>query len=101
MEEIKAYIRGWLGHYYVASIKTVLQDWNQWLRRRLRAYIWKQWKKPKTRVKNLRKLGIPEEQAYTWGNTRLGYWRVAGSQILNCSITNEKLALECVLKLSK
>lgn len=92
MEEIKVYIRGWLGHYYVASIKTVLQDWNQWLRRRLRAYIWKQWKKPKTRVKNLRKLGIPDEQAYMWGNTRLGYWRVAGSQILSCSITNEKLA---------
>ncbi len=92
MEEIKVYIRGWLGHYYVASIKTVLQEWNQWLRRRLRAYIWKQWKKPKTRVKNLRKLGISEEQAYMWGNTRLGYWRVAGSQILCCSITNEKLA---------
>ncbi len=92
MEEIKVYIRGWLGHYYVASIKTFLHDWNQWLRRRLRAYIWKQWKKPKTRIKNLRKLGIPEQQAYMWGNTRLGYWRVAGSQILCCSITNEKLA---------
>ena len=55
-------------------------------------YIWKQWKVPKTRVQNLRKLGISEEQAYQWGNTRLGYWRIAGSAVLSRSITNEKLA---------
>ena len=40
----------------------------------------------------LKKLSIPEYQAYQWGNTRLGYWRIAGSAILKCSITNEKLA---------
>ena len=44
-------------------------------------------------MQNLKKLGIPEWQAYQWGNTRLGYWRVAGSAILSRSITNEKLAL--------
>ena len=54
-------------------------------------YIWKQWKKPKTRVQNLQKLGIPKEQAYQWENTRLGYWRIAGSAVLSRSITNEKL----------
>ena len=44
------------------------------------------------RVENLKKLGIPEKFAYMWGNSRLGYWRVANSQILKCSITNERLA---------
>ncbi|MDU0331791.1 group II intron reverse transcriptase/maturase [Paenibacillus barengoltzii] len=92
MEDVKVYIRGWLGHFYVADMKRILQGWNEWLRRRLRMYIWKQWKKPRTKVQNLRKLGIPEWQAYQWGNTRLGYWRVAGSAILQRSITNEKLA---------
>lgn len=58
---------------------------------RMRMYIWKQWKKPRMKVQNLRKLGIPEWQAYQWGNTRLGYWRIAGSVVLNRSITNEKL----------
>ncbi len=43
--------------------------------------------------KTLRKLGISPGQAHQWGNTRLGYWRVAGSQILKCSITDKKLAL--------
>ena len=55
-------------------------------------YIWKQWKKPKTRVANLRKLGGPADKAYRWGNSRLGCWRIAGSPVLKCSITNERLA---------
>lgn len=92
MEKVKVYIRGWIGHFYVADMKRILQGWNEWLRRRFRMYIWKQWKKPRTKVQNLRKLGIPEGQAYQWGNSRLGYWRIAGSPVLSCSITNEKLA---------
>lgn len=93
MENVKVYLRGWLGYYYIAQMKQTLQSWSEWLRRRLRMYIWKQWKKPKTKVANLCKLGVSEEKAYQWGNTRLGYWRIAGSPILQCSITNEKLAL--------
>lgn len=92
MEDVKVYIRGWIGHFYVADMRRILQGWNEWLRRRVRMYIWKQWKKPRTRVQNLGKLGIPEWQAYQWGNTRLGYWRIAGSAVLNRSVTNEKLA---------
>ncbi|MCC3380262.1 group II intron reverse transcriptase/maturase [Paenibacillus farraposensis] len=92
MEKVKVYIRGWIGYFYVADMKRILQSWNEWLRRRMRMYIWKQWKKPKTKVQNLRKLRIPEWQAYPWGNTRLGYWRIAGSAILQRSVTNEKLA---------
>ncbi|QWU13764.1 group II intron reverse transcriptase/maturase [Paenibacillus sophorae] len=92
MEKVKVYIRGWIGYYYVADMKRILKSWSEWLRRRLRMYIWKQWKKPRTKVQNLRKLGIPEWQAYQWGNSRLGYWRIAGSPVLSRSITNEKLA---------
>lgn len=92
MEKVKVYIRGWLNHFYVADMKRILQNWSEWLRRRMRMYIWKQWKKPRTKVENLRKLGIPEWQAYQWGNTRLGYWRIAGSPVLTRSITNKRLA---------
>ena len=91
MEKVKVYIRGWLGYFHIADMKRIAVEWDSWLRRRFRMYIWKQWKKPKTRVQNLQKLGIPKEQAYQWGNTRLGYWRIAGSAVLSRSITNEKL----------
>ena len=91
MEKVEVYIRGWLGYFHIADMKRIAVGWDSWLRRRFRMYIWKQWKKPKTRVQNLQKLGIPKEQAYQWGNTRLGYWRIAGSAVLSRSITNEKL----------
>ena len=89
---IKVFMRGWLGYYGIAEIKNEIQDWNEWLRRRIRMYIWKQWKLPRTRVKNLIKLGMPEWEAYRNGNTRKGYWAIAGSGILHHTITNERLA---------
>lgn len=92
MENVKVYIRGWLGYFGIASIKNTMEEWDGWLRRRFRMYIWKQWKNPRTRVKNLKKLGMPDWQAYRNGNTRKGYWAVAGSGILTHTITNKRLA---------
>ena len=89
---IKVYMRGWLKYYAVAKIENLMKEWNGWLRRRIRMYIWKQWKKPRTRVTNLKKLGMPKWQAYRNGNTRKGYWAIAGSGILTHTITNEGLA---------
>ena len=91
MQKIKVYIRGWLGYFGIASMKTTMQEWDGWLRRRFRCYIWKQWKNPRTRVKNLMKLGMPQWQAYRNGNSQKGYWAVAGSGILTHSITNNRL----------
>ena len=92
MRNVKVYIRGWLGYFGIASMKTTMREWDGWLRRRLRMYIWKQWKKPKARVGNLMKLGMPKWKAYRNGNSRKGYWRVAGSGILTQTVTNERLA---------
>lgn len=92
MERVKTYIQGWLGYFGIASKKTTMQEWDAWLRRRFRMYIWKQWKKPKTRVMNLIKLGMPQWQAHRNGNSRKGYWAVAGSGILTHTITNKRLA---------
>ena len=79
-------------HYALGSRKRTLMSWVEWMRRRFRMYIWKQWKKPRTKVANLRKLGIQADKAYQWGNSRLDYWRIAGSPALQRSITNERLA---------
>ena len=92
MQEVKEFIRGWIGYFRAADMKRTLMSWDKWMRRRIRMYIWKQWKKPKTKVANLRKLGGPADKAYRWGNSRLGCWRIAGSHVLKCSITNERLA---------
>ncbi|MEE1281748.1 MAG: group II intron maturase-specific domain-containing protein, partial [Acutalibacteraceae bacterium] len=67
--KLNEYMRGWLGYYGIAEMGTLMKQWNEWLRRRIRMYIWKQWKLPRTRVKNLMKLGMPDWQAYRNGNT--------------------------------
>ena len=63
LEKIKVYARGWLNYYGIASMKNNIDDINGWLYHRIRMCIWKQWKKPRTKYKNLVKLGIPEHYA--------------------------------------
>ena len=92
MKNVKTFMQGWLGYYSVAEMQATMEDWNKWLRRRIRMYIWKQWKTPRTRIRNLVRLGVPEWRAYRNGNSRKGYWAIAGSGIVNHAITNERLA---------
>jgi hypothetical protein len=89
--ELGRYTKGWLGYFRLASLSAKVQEWDGWIRRRLRSYIWKQWKKVKTKYKSLKKLGIEDEKAWMWANSRKGYWRIARSPILSMSITNEML----------
>ena len=91
MEKQKLYIRGWLNYYGLADMKTTAQSLDQWLRRRYRMYIWKQWKKPKTRFKNLMKLGIPEYHAKLSAGTRKAYWTASNFPAVKRAITNERL----------
>ena len=92
MKKIQIYMTGWLAYFGIASMKNTITEWNGWLRRRIRMYIWKQWKKPKTRVQNLIRLGMEPWKAYRDGNTRKGYWAVAGSGTLHTTITDKRLA---------
>ena len=73
MKNVKQYMTGWLNYYGIASMKTRMEEWNGWLRRRFRQYIWKQWKKPRTKLRNLLKLGIPEKYAWMTAMCRRGY----------------------------
>jgi group II intron reverse transcriptase/maturase len=91
LDELKTFSRGWLGYYSIADMGTKTAALNEWIRRRIRQYLWKQWKKIKTRHDNLARLGIPDGKAWEWANSRLGYWRVAGSWILTRSLTNQYL----------
>ena len=63
-QKLKEYVRGWIGYYYLADMKRLLMETDEWLRRRIRMSIWKSWKKPKTRIANLIKCGIPKREVY-------------------------------------
>ena len=80
--------RGWINYFGIADAKRKLKLLDSWIRRRLRACLWKQWKKTKTKYKNLIKLGISKSQAYQFANTRKGYWRISKSPILDIALNN-------------
>ena len=75
-------IRGWVNYFQLADMKGLMQQLDEWTRSRIRMVTWKRWKRVKTRFANLRQLGVDEERAWMWANTRKGYWRVAHSPIL-------------------
>lgn len=88
---LKQYITGWVNYFKLANMSKVLIETDKWYRRRLRMVIWKQWKRIRTRFRNLKKLGIPQFQAKMFSNTRKGYWHTAKSPILSTSISNDLL----------
>lgn len=84
-------IVGWVNYFGLADMKSVAAKLDEWIRRRLRMCIWKQWRKVKTRFKNLCKLGLDKGQALQFANTRKGYWRISNSPILNRTLTIQYL----------
>ena len=89
--KLKEVQRGWLNYYRMASMTAKLGTLDSWIRNRLRYCIWKDWKKPERKRKNLIRLGIDQEHAYSWSRTRKGGWAVAQSPMLGTTITNERL----------
>ena len=90
-EELRQYITGWVNYFKLADIKSLLLHVDEWYRRRLRMVIWKQWKRVRTRLRNLIQLGIPKQKAWEFANTRKGFWHIAVSHILTRSVTNIRL----------
>lgn len=88
IQKLNQYLIGWCGYFALADTKSNFDDLDKWVRRRLRMCLWKNWKKPKTKVRNLINLGVPEWKAYEWGNSRKGYWRISNSPILHKTLDN-------------
>ncbi|WP_036835076.1 group II intron reverse transcriptase/maturase [Pontibacillus litoralis] len=86
--KLKQYLKGWMGYFALMDTPSVLKGLDAWIRRRLRMCLWKQWKRPKTRIRKLKGLGVPHQKAYEWGNSRKGYWRIAHSPVLHKTLDN-------------
>lgn len=89
--KLKQFITGWVNYFKLADMKKLTKAIDQWLRRRLRMYIWKRWKRIRTRYAMLKRLGLEHEKAFMFACTRKGYWRIANSPILNLTVTDNRL----------
>ena len=91
IKKLKEVQRGWLQYFRMASIYSKLKNLDSWVRNRLRYCIWHNWKKPERKRKNLIRLGVDQNHAYSWSRTRMGGWAVAQSPILVTTITLNRL----------
>lgn len=75
--KLNRYTMGWLGYFRLASAKKHCEQFDQWIRRRLRLCLWKQWKRVRTRIRELRALGVPDWACFVIANSRRGPWEMS------------------------
>jgi RNA-directed DNA polymerase len=84
--EITPFLRGWVAYFRLSQVKNVFEDLDQWIRRKLRLILWRQWKKPRTRAKKLIQLGIERARALTSAGNGRGPWWNAGASHMNAAV---------------
>lgn len=77
IRQLNTYMMGWVAYFRLAEMKGQCKQFDQWIRRRLRMCIWKQWKRVRKRIRELRALGQPDWIAFMLANSRRGSWEIA------------------------
>jgi len=99
-QPLNGFIRGWVNYFALAEAKRHMQEMDEWVRRRLRQVLWKQWKTTANRYQNLRQRGVSEEWATRTAGTSKGTWRLSASPPLHQALNNafwRQLGLESFL----
>ena len=89
--KIRTYLPGWMNYFGFAMKYNDVVEMDHWLRRRIRMCYWKQWRRIKTRIAELLRLGVPASFAIRTGMSRKGYWHLAKTLSANCGLGNEFL----------
>ena len=97
--ELRRYFQGWVGYFRLVPIKTYFASLDKWVRRRIRSCYWKQWRGPWTRIANLRRLGVKEDDAVTHGCSRRGPWVMSSSRAVHEALSLEHLTHEGLVSL--
>ena len=82
---------GWVRYFGLAQVKAVFEELDQWIRRKLRCILWRQWKRPRTRARKMMRLGLEEERAWRSAYNGRGPWWNAGASHMNAGVTTHRL----------
>jgi len=88
------YLRGWINYFGIANCYQLCMDLDHWIRRRVRMAYWRQWRKPRTKVRNLMRLGVHVQAAVACGITSKGPWRSSKTPGINQALSNAYLKTE-------
>ncbi len=91
LKKLSRYIRGWMAYYALSKYYRPLPLLDEWIRRRVRMCYIKQWRKCRTKIRNLIKLGAVEREAIMVGLSSKGYWRLARTYGSQSGLTNTYL----------
>ncbi len=83
IRELNPILRGWAAYYRLSDVRVVFEELDAWIRRRLRLILWRQWKRPRTRLKELRKRGLAGDRADQSAYNGRGPWWNAGQGHMN------------------
>jgi len=99
IERLNLYLRGWMNYFGISQLYSPMEWLDGWLRRRIRMCYWKQWRRPRTRISNLLKLGTSSRHAFSTGLSRKGYWRLSRTLATHTGMTNEWIAQQGLLSI--
>ena len=74
--DLTTYVRGAVNYYAIGMPFSFTRELDGWMRQRVRLYYWKQWGRPRTRRRNLLKLGVPRGKVHMASRSRKGHWRL-------------------------
>ena len=97
--ELTPYLRGWVNYFRLSGVKRAFEELDEWLRRKLRCILWRQWKKPCTRARKLMERGILRARAFTSAYNGRGPWWNAGASHMNLAIPVKWLAQQGLISL--
>ncbi|WJN49431.1 group II intron reverse transcriptase/maturase [Pseudomonas asiatica] len=100
IERLNPVLRGWAGYFKLSKSKRPLEELDGWIRHKLRCVIWRQWKQPSTRARNLMRLGLSEERACRSASNGRGPWWNSGAPHVNQALPKklwDRLGLVSIL----
>ena len=83
VDALSPLLRGWGSYFRLAEVKGAFEDLDQWLRRKLRCLLWRQWKRTYTRARKLMQRGLDRERARRSAANGHGPWWNAGASHMN------------------
>ena len=92
IKKLAQYVRGWVNYFKLAEMKWILRQIDSWMRHRIRAIYWKQWKKSKTKFAQLKRMGVEEDMAWSLAGCRKGIWFCSKMHTVQMAFDNKKIA---------
>jgi RNA-directed DNA polymerase len=101
LQKLTQYLRGWVNYFGISEYYRPIPEIDQWLRRRLRMCYWKQWRRARTKVRELLKLGTSLSASISVAISRKGPWRLARTLATQSGMTNQWLKAQGLLSVKE